>query len=187
VNPLVTLPADYKPPRPYALPPSVSDDQFVEAVGAWLFGDKPEDVAALLKMPLPSLQLMTNTAPWNAVVMRWREEVRKVEAGVLTRLIGKSLTAVATRLVDGDVVVGKTGQQYMKPVSAKDAAQIAALFMDRRRDVYRDIDGTSEKTDPDAIEDIIRIAAKMNRDYDITAKREPLTGVSRVVDTEKDA
>jgi hypothetical protein len=173
---LVTL-TDYKvPARPSELPECVPDAHLVEAVGAWLQGEPAEHVAALLQLPVRSLPRVTMSIAWTTIAMQWRDELRKQEAATLTRLVGVAVHKAARRLEKGDVVIGKNGQQFIKPVSAKDAAQIAAIFMDRRRDLYKDIDGVPDAASPEEIEHIIKVAQALNKKYDVTPKKPALEG-----------
>lgn len=173
----------YEPPAlPKQLPPTVTDRDFAEAVVTWLHGGKWEDIAALVGLPRAALRDLYVTEAWIDAAMQLRPRLRQIEASALTHLISKAMQRVAERLESGDIVVDNKGNQRVVPVKAKDAAQIAAIFMDRRKELHREIDGTVEPSAPEEVEHILRIATALNQRYDITPKRDAIEGEKEIVD-----
>lgn len=175
--------AGYEPPTlPKQLPPTVTNRDFAEAVVIWLHGGKWEDVSALVGLPRAALRDLYVTEAWIDAAMQLRPRLRQIEATVLTNLISKAMQRVAERLEGGDIIVDNKGNQRVVPVKAKDAAQIAAIFMDRRKELHREIDGVVEKGAPEEVENILRIAAALNQRYDVTPKREAIEGEKEFID-----
>lgn len=168
------MPTAIAPQRPRTLPTYVTQTDYLEAVGLWLSGGKQGDVASLLRIPKSALNQVIHTAEWRNTADQYRASVALDEAGALSRLIHKALHATAVRLEQGDPHVLKSGDIIYKPVAAKDAAAIAALFIDRRKDVYKQIDGVREGLDAESITDLIKIATALNKRYDVTPKPEAI-------------
>jgi hypothetical protein len=159
---------------------SITDDNYIAAVKLWLRGGTPEELVELLH-PLPLRQLATLIAEpgWTHTANMYRRDVLQAEDAALSRLIHVALEHTAVRLQAGDEIVGKGGTIRVVKVKAKDAAAIAALFMERRAAIQRLLDGKPEEGEGDDLQRIFKVARALraiDKELDPAEHAKPVDG-----------
>lgn len=128
--------------RPRRLPSIVSDTAYIEAVRLYLRGSSLQMLADFLVVPVAAVTELVRSREWAAQADLLRDETLHVEAAVMSRVISRSLAVCLERLEDGDHVIDKkTGMVFRQPVSAKDAASIAAVLFQQRERAHKVLDG----------------------------------------------
>lgn len=166
--------------RPSLLPHWIPDDQYRDAVLAWLHGRDADYAAQILNVPKATVLRLVKTPEWGRMAHTYRKEMAETEAGVLTHLIHKSLKRVAISLEEGDDHVLKNGDIVKKQISGADAARIATLLFERRNQAFRTVDGKEEKTD-DSMAQLFAIADQLKQRF-IQPPAEALSETHPVID-----
>ena len=110
-----------------------SDAQKIEAVTLWLSMGNVALVAATLRIPEKTMRKWTYTQWWKEIAEEIRLQDKIVLSASAKNIIDKSLNVIADRLEQGDWIYDqKTGEMRRKPVSMKDALQVADRMLDRK-------------------------------------------------------
>ncbi len=105
----------------------------VRAVAAYLVLGNMARVSDELGIPLGTLNFW-KTQPW------WFEQVEKIRRdedveidSTFTKIVKRTQEIILERLENGDKVLAKDGSLVSRPVSARDAALVAAISLDKRK------------------------------------------------------
>lgn len=110
-----------------------SQEQIAQAALAYVIEGRCTKVEELTGIPERTVNLWTHQEWWPALIDQARMAKQdEVDAG-LQRMQDKAISASIERLENGDWIMGKDGQLIRKPVSAKDAAVVAAVAFDKQR------------------------------------------------------
>lgn len=140
----------------------IPETLYLEGVHWFLRGQKAKFIAEIWNCPVRTVLDVIASPEWGYTCDLHRDDVMKSESAVLTSLIGKALEATALRLERGDPKVLKDGEIVYAPVKARDAAAIAAVFMERRRDLHKKMDGVPDEANAAGeIERLFNVAQKL--------------------------
>jgi len=110
-----------------------SDNQKIEAVALYLTLGNVALVSATLKIPDQTLRNWRAQAWWNEVANELRVQDNIQFSASAKRIIDKSMEALADRLEHGDWIYDqKTGKLRRKPVSMRDAYQVAHGMIEKK-------------------------------------------------------
>lgn len=177
VSSLTTAVEVFRPPR---LPRYVPDSAYLDAIRLYLRGGKPVVLAEVMNLSVAAVKELIVTREWARTAQRYREESHHAESAALSRLIHLALEQCTERIEHGDPRVTKSGVIIFAPVKAKDAAQIAALAIERRKVVNNAIDGVPDETQ----NDLARLFSLASKLRDIKREGEALTVEGDVERTE---
>lgn len=110
-----------------------SAEQVAQAALAYVIEGRCTKVEEITGIPERTVNGWTREEWWPALIDQARlAKQDEVDAG-LQRMQDKAIQASIDRLEHGDYIMGKDGQLIRKPVSAKDAAVVAAVAFDKQR------------------------------------------------------
>lgn len=110
-----------------------SDAQKIEAVTLWLTMGNLALTAATLRIPEVTMRKWRATQWWKEIAEEIQLQDRIKMSATAKNIIDKSLGVITDRLEQGDWIYDqKTGEMRRKPVSMKDALQVADRLMDRK-------------------------------------------------------
>lgn len=116
------------------------------AAMAYIVTGSAAKAAKMVGIPDQTIRNWMTTDWWDTAIDYARRNKMGELHGELTGIIHTAVEKVKERLDKGDEVIdGRTGKVNYKAVSAKDAATIAALFMDKREVVQRILIPTETK------------------------------------------
>jgi transposase-like protein len=105
----------------------------VQAVSQYLVLGNMSLVSAITKIPHQLLRAWKRTPWWKELEAEIRASQNLELDNKLTKIVDRSLEAVADRLERGDFVYNaKTGQMVRKPVGMKDAAKVSVDLLAKR-------------------------------------------------------
>ena len=126
-----------------------SDAQKIEAVTLWLSLGNLNLVGATLRIPEDTIRKWRATTWWKEVAEEIQLQDRIQLSATAKNIVDKSLGVIAERLENGDWIYDqKTGQMRRKPVTMKDALQVADRMLDRKEqlDKAQDTGATSSES-----------------------------------------
>jgi len=159
----------------------VSQDAFFEGVEWFIHGVPLKQIAELWVVPVDLVKRLVPTKEFRDTVRAMRDDVLGNELAVLTRSVHISLRQCVERLEGGDAYVAADGTLAYKPISARDAASIAAMLLDRRDKIEDKLAPKGEDAGS-AVSDLVAVAAaldafKRTRDAQRTASLRPVIDV----------
>ena len=117
--------------RPVGLPRTCSDEDLTDAVKAWLVGEPPEKVSALLGVKKSALSAWTQSEEWNRLAGLLMPVVEGQSRGGITRTLSITLERLEDVVTNGNPLVSNEGEIIGRvPVKAKDLAGIAKTLYD---------------------------------------------------------
>lgn len=115
-------------------PQKYSEDVRDKAVTLYMACGNEKQVGEMLSVPRETIKEWRKTQWWrDAMKLQLAERDFRMQQNFST-VIEEAAEIVRDRLTNGDVVLDKHGNEKRKPVAARDAALIAAIFHDKRRD-----------------------------------------------------
>jgi len=125
-----------------------SDKQKLEAVKTYLVSGNLALTSRMLGIPEITLRVWKTTNWWTEVVNDLKVQDKIELSGKLKRIMEAAHQVVENRLVNGDaVLIPKTGEIVMKPVSMKDAHRVAVDMLNQREMVEKLQVGTATTED----------------------------------------
>ena len=148
-----------------------SDSQKIEAVQTYLILGSLKLTAGALKIPFDTLKVWKASQWWKDLIEELRVQDDLQLSNRLKKIITKSYDVLEDRLENGDFVFDqKTGQMRRKPVSMRDATQVAMHLSEARTElVDRHLGGQSvtedkiEKTLANLAEQFAKIANQVTK------------------------
>lgn len=130
-------------------PANHSSDIKLSAAVAWVMTGSSEQTARIAKVPLRTVQYWMSS-DWWASLVEYAKDKKMSELDVtLSTIISLAAGRTRERLELGDAVLGKNGDIILKPVSAKDCAIIASIFIDKRAVLSKNTSVPSKTTSED--------------------------------------
>lgn len=163
----------------------VTPENFFEGVEWFIQGVSIKSIAELWVVPIDLVRRLVATKEFRDTVRAMRDDVLGTELAVLTRSIHIGLRQSVERLEIGDPYIDDKGDIKYKPVSAKDAAAIASMLMDRRDKVENKLAPKGTGDEENALKDLVALAAaldtfkrtrKSNMDTRVVIDVDPMAG-----------
>jgi hypothetical protein len=108
------------------------DSTKTDALKLWMMTGSLPQVSASMNIPLGTLKGWRLSKWWNELASEIRTEGHLALSHKMQRIADKAMEATLDRLENGEpVVIQKTGEIINKPVSMRDAHQVAVSFQDR--------------------------------------------------------
>ncbi len=138
-----------RPPRPFGLPESVSDQLLLDVVRDYLLGERDKYCALKFGIDTHLFYEITKTVQWRFLQNQFRDEFLATTGGRLIRIEQKILDKLVEYIDDGVEAVSMEGNVYIRQISPKEAVQIAAMVGDanKRLDKLREGDATRKTFD----------------------------------------
>jgi hypothetical protein len=126
-----------------------SDSQKIEAVQTYLILGSLKLTAGALKIPFDTLKVWKSSQWWKDLIEELRVQDDLQLSNRLKKIITRSYDVLEDRLENGDFVFDqKTGEMRRKPVSMRDATQVAIHLGEARQElVDRHLGGQSVTED----------------------------------------
>ena len=103
-----------------------------DALKLWLVCGNLKQVSASMNIPYDTLRTWRASKWWNEMAMEVRTEGHLALSHKMQKLADKAMDVTLDRLEHGDSVIdNRTGELRLKPVSMRDAHQVAVSFQDR--------------------------------------------------------
>lgn len=103
-----------------------------DALKLWLVCGNLKQVSASMNIPYDTLRTWRASKWWNEMAMEVRTEGHLALSHKMQKLADKAMEVTLDRLENGDSVIdNRTGELRLKPVSMRDAHQVAVSFQDR--------------------------------------------------------
>lgn len=135
----------------------------MEVVSRYMLLGNMRVVAEQTNVPYSTLVDWKRSDWWPDMVDQIRRQKKNKTNESLTKIIESSLEVVQDRLENGDFVLNnKTGEIVRKPVSVKDANQIAASLLQRQQ-VLEDFIEKNDKTQDTVQEVLAQLAGEFKR------------------------
>jgi hypothetical protein len=139
-------------PRPPRIPDDVSNQDIIAVVRAFLYGERFDVCATMLKVDHNNFLAITRGSHWRDLQNQFRDEFLQTTGNRLVRLEQKVLDKIEKYLDDGVEAVGfnKDGPvNYTRDLSPREAAVIARTLAEtnKRIDKIREGDVSRKKFD----------------------------------------
>lgn len=102
------------------------------AVGLFVVLGNIERVAQACSIPARTIRDWAKQPWWADLVAEVRQEKQEAIDGALTEVIHSAVEALKDRIANGELVLSN-GKLIRKPISARDAALVAAIAFDKRQ------------------------------------------------------
>jgi hypothetical protein len=148
-----------------------SDSDKVKAVTTYLAVGKLPLVEVVTGVPRSTLKQWRLQPWWKELEEEIRREDEYELDAKLSKLIDKSLDAVAERIENGEFRISKTGQIQRVPVTLKDVHRVAVDLVDKRNLIRGKPTSRVEKTE--TVDTLQKLAAQFAEWVKISMKPEP--------------
>lgn len=148
-----------------------SDSDKVKAVTTYLAVGKLPLVEVVTGVPRSTLKQWRLQPWWKELEEEIRREDEYELDAKLSKLIDKSLDAVAERIENGEFRISKTGQIQRVPVSLKDVHRVAVDLVDKRNLIRGKPTSRVEKSE--TVDTLQKLAAQFAEWVKVSMKPEP--------------
>lgn len=133
-----------------------------QAIRLWCVGRSDVEVSKTLDLPIDQVIKLTESDEWANLVAQRKKFIDGELVSTFNRIAHVALGYCLERLNKGDPHVLRDGRIVYKEVSAKDAAAIASLAIERRKQIEEEL-GANPEVQKQALQKLNSIADALGR------------------------